>query len=147
MPIPKELAEEVRQFYAELIKQNKPVQTPWAVEGIMKAHMDIHGEDSEWYKRSTRANVWDAVNAYVRSVKASETDTESMEQMELFPGYERLQRAYAVERNGISTIVPVESLSDEEIDTKADSMDRMAEGLRLHAADLRRFKESRKAAV
>jgi len=145
MGIPKELAQEVREFYARLIRQDIPVPITWAVEGIIKAHPDISGSDVEWYKRCTKGNVWDAVNAYVRSIKASEDDAGPSEQIELFPGYERLQVAYSVERGGIQTIVPVALLTDDEIKSKIEAHERAAKGHEKHADELRRFMDGRKA--
>jgi hypothetical protein len=146
--IDKSIAAEVREYYNNLLEEKKPIRTAWAVEGILQLHQDIAGGDAEWYMVCGRGYVWEAVTAYVRSIKASQESDDTAPQMELlFPGYKRLQKVYSVERDGHQMIVPVELLSDDEVDSMIEMHERAAQGHLLHADELRRFKGGRRIAV
>ena len=58
---------------------------------------------------------------------------------------ERLQRGYLVDREKESVLVPTDQLTDTELDAKANEYGRMAEGCRLHALELRRYRMQRAA--
>jgi hypothetical protein len=62
----------------------------------------------------------------------------------VLPGYEYLQRAYSVSRGGENVIVPIDHLTDAEIDARADELDAMATGAAKHAEELRKYKRRRR---
>ncbi len=63
----------------------------------------------------------------------------------ILPGFERLQKAYSVERNDEPTIVPTAQLTDSEIRVKAVELRAMAAGCYQHADELERFLSERAA--
>lgn len=89
------------------------------------------------------------VDYLVRKVlqsRKSEEDAEAR-QGDLFPGFQRLQRSYTIQRADEQVVVRLEQMTDEEILDKAFEKDAMAEGNRQHAAELRAYAEMRQRAV
>jgi hypothetical protein len=58
-------------------------------------------------------------------------------------GFEHLQKAYPVERGDGREIVPVSQLTDLELEARAAEYDRMAEGCKKHALEIREYINSR----
>lgn len=117
------------------------IETDWIANLVMSNHRDVSGEDAEFYVLCGWAHVKTAVRAVVRSFKPEPEDVPDAQIV--LPGFERLQTKYHCERNGKSWLVPIDELTDEEIDAKAHEYETMAEGCRLHAAELRRYKNQR----
>ena len=59
------------------------------------------------------------------------------------PGFDHLQRAYLVARNGEPAVVPIAHLTDGEIRGKAAELRGMADGCIAHAAELERYADER----
>jgi hypothetical protein len=140
------LDSEIREFFDQEIDAKRVISIGFAVGSLIKSHGGISGDDARWYSDCAFIAVWNAVTKYHRTVKAAE-ESPTVEQRELFPGYRRLQRRYSVERSSERYIVPVEELTDAEIDTKIAEHYRQSEGHRLHAQELERFKDERRSAA
>ena len=137
------LDSEVKQVYEEMIEEHRETPSVWVITEIVNRHPGVEGEDSPWYIDRAYSDVSDAVERYVRRVKASE-DQPAVEQEDLFPGYRRLQRRYVVTRSSAQIIVPVEDLTDEEVLSKIQEHKAQAEGHLLHAEELQRFLTERR---
>lgn len=57
----------------------------------------------------------------------------------VMPGFEHVQRGYSNERNGENVIVPIDEMTDAEIESKAREYERMAAGCIAHAKELRNY--------
>jgi len=119
------------------------IKTDWLANSVMSRHSDISGSDKDFYVLCAWAHVKTAVRAVVRRYRPEAT--EEPDRQIVLPGFDRLQVKYHVERNDESYLVPIDELTDQEIDAKAAEYERMAEGCRLHAAELRRYKRDRRA--
>lgn len=143
---------EVHQILDDLEEAKAPWLEKKITLQICKNHEGGLVEDSEhrWFYvyggyDTTRDIVRDCIKA--RAGHKSLTDSKAMR----LPGFEFMTPRYTVERvddeTGEIEIVgiPVEEMSDEELLAKADMYDAMAESLRLHAAEIRRYVRARRA--
>ena len=114
----------------------------WLVKLIQDAHPDIRGKDADFARSA--AGYWIAarVTQFFMNSKAQESAAETPEQLR-FPGYEYLQRRYSVEHKGQQWIIPVEEMTDAELDRKIAEHVAQAGGHNAHAFELRRFKDER----
>lgn len=94
--------------------------------------------DADFFGLCARAHTEDAVrrflNRYRGTAKADIVDPQL-----ILPGFERLQRFYLVERRDAQVLVPVEHLSDAELERKAVDYVAMGDGCHEHARELRRY--------
>jgi len=134
-----DLEREVALIVEARIDARQPTSAPWLVQEIIAAHPAIEGEDP-LYLLCAGAHVQDTVRAVVQRYRVREEDTDP--QLAL-PGFERLQRAYLVEREGDRVVVPLVVLLPEEAETKARELERMGTGCFTHADELRRYMRSR----
>ena len=141
-----ELVKEVDAVVQERTSQGEPATMSWIVHAIVGAHQDITGSDSEWYSLCAYEHVRSTVGDVLRARKAGE-GTEQPAQADLFPGYEKLQRNYTIKRDGEQTVVPLEKMTDEEIEQKAGELVSFADGALAHARELKAYREARAAVV
>lgn len=138
-----ELIEEIKAVI-DALEDHQPAVASWIVQGIVSAHGDIQGTDKDFYVLCAFGHVRTAVREVFRRYRVA-PDEEPDPQL-IMPGFERLQKRYLVERDGDQIAVPIEQLTDQEIDEKIAELERMAAGCKCHAEELRRYKGSRRAA-
>jgi len=63
------------------------------------------------------------------------------------PGFKRIQVAYTIKRGKRQMIVPIELLTDEEVEAKVAELRRMAANCDLHADEMDRYFQERKPAT
>ena len=135
---------EAIEVIEELMRAGKTAKAGKIVFEIMSRHPAPAVEPDWWV-----GNAYEAVRATVGQV-IREMKIKQLQQPDpqlTFPGWAHLQLSYLVERDGESTIVPVEQLTDKEIDAKIAQMETMVAGLRGHINELIRYKEIRKQAA
>lgn len=139
-----DLFKEVTGQIETCLSEGRSVHASWLTHAVVGAHPKVEGNDKDFYTLCAYGYVRDAVRHALRRYKpdAEETPDPNI----VLPGFERLQKGYLVEREKESVLVPTYQLSDGEIEAKATEYERMAEGCRLHAAELRRYKNKRAAA-
>lgn len=135
-----ELIAEVSGLVEERIERGETTETSWLTQAIVSEHPGIEGDDVDWYLLCAHEHVSDTVRTVVRRYKPSEEKPDSQL---ILDGFERVQRAYAIERSGKSFIVPTHLLSDGEIATKVSELRGMAAGCHQHADELERFRSQR----
>ncbi len=139
------LFEEVSSIVTGMIEANGSAQPAWVTQQVLKKHKRISGADKAFYVLCAAEHVRDSVRRVLRKYRPdpeSETDPQLV-----LPGYDRLQRAYLVNRGNEQVVVRIDLLTDEEIDAKIAEYQRMAAGLKKHANELRRYKQKRRAAI
>lgn len=137
--------DEIKAKVAWLEENNGAVvEKEWLTNAVMSDHSDVTGDDADFAVCLARSAVADRVDRYFRSVKIS-TDIPDPAQDPL-PGFKRVQKKYVFERDGKQVIVPVDDMTDEEIDAKADEHRAMGRGHFAHADELLRYKSIRRAA-
>lgn len=130
---------EVREYIADKISQGHIVSVDWLTHDIVRNKSDIEGGDVEFYRVCAFTHVRDVVK---RCVGKYDAKPKSDAQLTL-DGFEHLQVAYSVERSGQVVLVPVDQLSDEEIELRAAEYDKMARGCIGHAEELRAYRITR----
>lgn len=136
-----DLDHEVESFLLGRIEAGETIPADWIATAVIEQHPNIDGEDTEWY----RSHVYGAVRNSVRRVlrKFKPTEDEGRDEQMILPGFERLQRAYLVEREAAQRVVPINQLTDEEIAAKVVEYETMAAGCLKHADELRRYLQER----
>lgn len=135
-----DLVNEITTLIEARIGGGEPVAATWVTQEIVGLHPDVRGEDAPWYRSRAYDDVRAAVRHVVRSYKPA---VEGTDEQLLLPGFERLQKAYLVSRDGDQIVVPTNQLTDEEVDAKVGELRRMAEGCHLHADELIRYRKTR----
>ena len=118
----------------------------WLVQEQVSRHPlpdSFVGDDRDFYTLgaallSSRA----AKLALRRRGAPDETDADA-QQLRL-PGYEYLQRAYLIEREGEQRLVLIERMTDAELFAKADEKRRLAKGNDQHAEEILTYIEWRR---
>jgi hypothetical protein len=137
-----ELMGEVREFIEAELDARRSVRINAATEAIVARHPQPRHREQAFYALVAYEHVRDCVvSVYRRYAPPEDEDPDAQLVM---PGFERLQRAYPVERDGDRVLVPVELLTDAELDSKAATYEEMALGCQLHAKELRRYKSERR---
>jgi len=134
---------EIRKFIADKISNSEPVIIPWLITEILDRKNDIGGGDLPFYLTCTRK----AVSEIVRKCVGKYDTTPNNDAQIVLPGFEHLQVAYPVERDGQQVLVPVNQLSDDELEQRAKEYDTMARSCRLHAREIRDYIKARREAA
>lgn len=122
----------------------QPITKTWAVHAVRK-HMQRPTGDSAWYWLECEALAVDAlVAAAIRARRDIEAGAEAPEQI-VMPGYERLQKFYSVMREGEQTLVPIDQLSELEVESKKAEFQRNIRGLSIHLDEFADYHRKRLA--
>ena len=142
-----DLYTEVKDLIRPQIEGEQIVNAAWVVP-LMEAKHPMprtwRGVHADARRIGYREHIRDLARAIVREFKKKETDPDR--DTPLLPGFKFVQRSYQIDRDAEPTCVPVDQMTDQEIEEKADELDRMADGCRAHAAELRRYLAIRRAA-
>lgn len=130
---------EVREYIARKIEDGIVVNVDWLAHEIVANKNRISGEDLEFYTVCAFDKVRDIVKRCVGKYDAKPTTDAQL----VLDGFEHLQVAYTVERSGQVVLVPVNQLTDEEIEHRAAEYEKMAVGCRAHARELREYRRAR----
>ncbi len=129
------------ELIAKKISNGDPVHMEWAVHELISGMGEIKGTGVEFYELCAREHVWRIVKRTVDKYD-QESDRETDEQMNL-EGFEYLQIAYTVEREQERILVPIGSLSDDELLHRAEEYDKQSSTLKAHAREIRAYVASR----
>ena len=127
----------------DLATSGGDIETDWIAGTVMANHSGIEGHDKDFYVLCAWAHVRTTVRAVLRRYRP-EPDKKTDRQL-ILSGYERLQVAYHVERNGSSHLARIERMTPMEIRHKVNEYRSQAEGLHLHADELERYDTQRAA--
>lgn len=130
---------EVRKIIADKIEAGEVVVIDWLTHEIIAGKDGIEGPDTEFYRVCAFIHVKDVVR---RCVGKYDSKPATDRQLTL-PGFDHLQVAYTVMRHGDIVLVPVDQLTNEEIEARALEYEAMAEGCRAHARELRSYRRER----
>jgi len=136
------ITKEVRELIADKVVNGEQIKVPWVTQEVLDRHSDIEGEDAGFYLICARAHIKDIVRSTIGKYDAKEP---SSDRQLVLAGFEHLQIAYTVERQGEVTLVPVEQLTDKELLDRATEYDEMAKSCRAHAREIRKYVEARGA--
>lgn len=133
----------VRKFVSDKIDAGLAVRHDWIAAEFMGVHCNIDGADAEIYRYCTRLQIQRIATKCIGKYEANEAI--AVDEQILLPGFDRLQRAYPVERDGHRITVPIYQLTDDELLTRAAEYDEMARGCRVHAKEIRAYVRKRQS--
>jgi hypothetical protein len=139
---------EVRSLVEDRLAAGAIIHANWITSEIFQKHSNIEGEDVWFYQLCARSHVQDIVKRVV--AKYGDKDEESIAETDsqlVFPGFEHLRKGYFVERNNQRVLVPVNMLTDSELQARAAEYDQMSAGCKKHAQEIRKFLSKRAEAA
>lgn len=137
-----ELIRQTHQLIGDKLHAIEPVQMDWAVQELILQQGTITGDGVPFYEWCAHETVYDVVKNAVHKYEMKRGPDEDNQLW--LTGFEYLLQAYTIERNGGRWLVPIDLLSDEEIDARADELDRQTLGTAKHARELRQYKLERR---
>lgn len=132
--------EEIQDVIRRALDAGTSPKKRWIVHEVMSNHRDVHGSDAEWQTCRSYESLDNHVRLEVQKLKPGGDDKA---QEDLFPGFDRLQRAYIVSRDGEQCVVRTEELTRAEWNTKIIEVERMGVGCFEHGAEMRRYRDER----
>jgi len=133
-----ELLAEVERLIEEAIAEERATDTRWLVQRVLASHADPEGPDADLYLLCAHEHVTTTVRTALRRYRPKPNEEETKDQWVL-PGFERLQKAYLVERDGKSWVVPIVKMTRAEKEAKAAEYRRIGAGCYEHADELERY--------
>ena len=116
------------------IKVHGKAVATWVTQEVMARHDEFRGKDRDWAVLCAHSHVRATVRKRVQAYKPEQDDNQP-----LLPGFESLQSAYMVVRNGEQAAVRVDLLTPVEVRAKAEEQRRMGRGCFAHADELERY--------
>jgi hypothetical protein len=138
----RDIFDEVKALVEAEIDSGKTIRPAWLTQAIVATHDRIEGADRDWHRVCSFGFVRSTVRQVVRLYKP---EAEPTDPQIVMPGFESLQKAYLITREKERVIVPIQQLTDIEIERKIAELEAMAEGCRAHARELRRYRSERAA--
>jgi len=127
---------EIDDLIQSNISVGVPINASWLTHAIIEKHPQVSGADVDFYQLCAFGHVRNTVRNCLRAWKGDSAETP--EQLRL-PGYDRLQKAYLIEREEEQVIVPIAECTYSELKAKIAEYRRMAEGCLTHADELERY--------
>lgn len=135
----------VTEIHSELDRlagAGDPWNATWVAHTICSHHKDglAACEDAEFWRYAGYRDIRDSVRRVINRRAGDKTPAaDDKEQADLFPGYVHLQRFYLVTRSGEELGVPVEQMTDAELEAKAAAHRSMGSACFDHADEIERF--------
>ena len=123
------------------IKGGEIVKMEWAVKELIQCMGEITGDGADFHIIAADYYAWRIVKSTVNKIDAATSAANQSSQMDL-SGFDKIQEAYTVKRNGSISLVPVELMTPEEREERASLFEKFAKGLISHARELRRYNEN-----
>ena len=133
------LYSDIREFIQTKLDAGLILRAEWVTAEIISSKQEPECDDADFYLICARNHISEIVKKCIGKYSAKPTTDEQLK----LPGFEHMQKAYQVEREGVRLLVPTDYLSDNELLARADEYDAMAIGCRAHAREIRDFVERR----
>lgn len=133
---------EITGFIVGKVDRDEIVNLGLLVDEIVTTRSGIDGPDADFYRVCTYKVVRDVAKTCVAKYNAKSLTSRQIS----LPGFEHLQSAYTVVRNGVDLLVPVGRMTDAELLERAEEYDAMAKGCRDHAREIRGYVTKRQQA-
>lgn len=132
----------VNRIVSDAIAAKKTVTVASVLAQILALRADVTGKDAHYYISHASKDICAEIRRCINRYNDVEPSGEAQLVMD---GYENLRVAYSVNRDGEQALVPVELMTDEEIEDRARHFDTMAKTCRVHARELRLYRRHRKS--
>lgn len=138
------LRTEIHAALDSLATEQKPWVAQWIANAICNSHADglADNDHKEFWRHCAYMNCRDEVRRCI-NMRAGDQPEQEGEQIKLF-GWQHLHAYYVVNRDGEDIGVPINDLTDEEMEAKAESYRKMAATCYAHAEELDRFRRERR---
>lgn len=136
------IRKEITSFIASKVGRDEIINMDILVHEIVESRSGIVGPDADFYRVCTYKTVHDVAKTCVAKYNAKDQPSRQIS----LPGFEHLQVAYPVARNGVKLLVPINRMTDDELMERAEEYDAMAKGCRDHARELRGYVTKRSSA-
>lgn len=134
---------EIRGIVHERVDAGVTIRVEWLTQEILATKSAIEGDDAEFYIACGVDFIKDAVKRCIGSYEPKATA--SQDAQIVMEGFDYLQKAYTVERDKETVLVPVDGLTPDEIEARALELEAMARGCIAHAKELRNYAHFRVA--
>lgn len=132
-----ELTTAVRDMIEARLANGEPAATSWIVREFAVQHPALEGPDQDLHELCMYGHVRWTVRDVLRGMHSEEPEEQTRFEAS---GFQHLQRRYTIERGeDEQVVVPLERMTPEECEAKADELQRMADGCMAHAAELRQY--------
>ena len=127
----KEVKGYIRRYVSGMVDAGQCVNQEWATTDILNTFDDITGPDADFYMITARHWVNNEVKAAIGKKQL------------VLEGFENLQKAYPIMRGEVRELVPVDQMTDSELEGKVMEYMNMAKGCLAHASELRLYLSAR----
>lgn len=131
---------EVREFVQDRIDAGVVTRVDWLTSEYIGTKADVSGGDVPFYRVCAQNHVADIVKRVVGKYDAK---PKQADRQLVLPGFDHLQKAYTVARDGVVVLVPIALCTTEELRGRADEYDVMAKGCEAHAREIREYINAR----
>jgi hypothetical protein len=138
-----DVTREIRAMVQDRIAAGVIVRVDWFTQEILSLKSRIEGDDADFYIACGADFIRDAVKRCIGDYAPKAMTVPQL----IMDGFEHLQKAYTVNRDGENVLVPVDLLTDEEVEGRAAELEDMARGCIAHARELRGYMRHRAAAA
>lgn len=134
-----EVTREIRRIVQERIDANVAIRVEWLAAEVVAMKDQVEGPDADFYI----ACGMDFIKSTIKNVVGEYKPKPQQNTQIILPGFDHLQKAYTVTRNNEVVLVPVNMLTDAELELRAKEYEAMAVGCIAHADEIRTFIASR----
>ena len=132
---------EIRKIVTDRLNAGLIIRAEWLTTEILAMKSGIDGEDADFYVACAVDFIRDTAK---RCIGDYTPKAQAMADAQIImPGFDHMQRAYTVEREAETVLVPVQLLTDDEIEGRALELEAMARGCIAHAKELRAYGRNR----
>lgn len=142
-----DLSTEIKQLVEAAIGQTKAMPADWIKMSVIARHPlpgNWTGDHRDFAVLCIHSHVRSEVKDALRKMKVREDLGDPQITME---GFNRLQRAYIIERNNELVVVPLELCTTAELLAKAEELQAKIEGMAEHRAEILRYLSLQRAAA
>ena len=122
------------------IASGQVVKREWLTLEVLSYYGGIDGEHADYYRAMARRFIDGTARRVIGKLQSANPGQSEF----TMDGYQHLQVAYPLKRDGELALVPVEQATDDELEDRAREYDAMADGALAHAAEIRRYIELRR---
>lgn len=134
---------EIHKLVDDKIASGVVVHVEWVAAEILNLKCNIDGDDAPFYRVCTFKEVVRLAKRAIGKYDAKDTTAEQL----VLPGFKHLCKAYPIDRDGVSVLVPITLCTDAELFDRANQLEEMAKGCVAHANEIREFLLAREAAA
>ncbi len=137
---PRDIEKRAHNLIAKKIAEGEEVQLDWAAQELAYSWGEVNGPAKYFAYHCMRM---ESLRVVKKVVRRYEDRAEPEEKQLSLKGFKHLRVAYTVERNKERVIVPIESLTDEEIQGKEEVYLMLSQGCKEHAIELSEYRRLR----